>query len=218
VWLLILLVHVAAVWALLQVEAVRQTVKQVAPLFVSLVVPAAPQAVPQPAQPPREAARPLPKRQPQPAPLIAAAPEAAPSSETFVAPAAPAPVTPPAVAAPAAAPAQALPAEATPPVAAARELPDSAVQFLRLPEVVYPRLSQRHGETGLVVVRAYVGAGGGAPYSVHIEKSSGHPRLDQAALAAVQKSRFKPYAEKGQPVEGWALVPIRFELENWREP
>jgi periplasmic protein TonB len=65
-----------------------------------------------------------------------------------------------------------------------------------------------------VIVRAHVGTEGGAPHSVQVEKPSGHARLDQAALAAVQRARFKPYAEKGQPVEGWALIPIRFELEK----
>ena len=100
------------------------------------------------------------------------------------------------------------------PPPAPRTLPNSAVQFLQPPEVVYPRLSQRNAETGMVVVRAYVGAAGGNAQSVQVERSSGHDRLDQAALAAVRKARFKPYSENGQPVEGWALVPIKFELEK----
>ena len=85
------------------------------------------------------------------------------------------------------------------------------MHFLQPPEVVYPRLSQRNAETGLVVVRAYVGTTGGNALSVQLERSTGHDRLDQAALAAVRKARFKPYSENGQPVEGWALGtdPIR---------
>jgi periplasmic protein TonB len=134
-----------------------------------------------------------------------------PTPDTFVVPMAAEPPAMPTVAAPPA-PAEVVEAAAQPP--APRQIPDSAVQFLQLPEVLYPRLSQRHGETGLVIVRAHVGTGGGMPHSVQIEKSSGHARLDQAALAAVHRARFKPYAEKGQPVEGWALVPIRFELEK----
>jgi protein TonB len=204
----ILALHGLAFCALLQVDAVRQAVQQVAPIFVSWVAPAEPAQPPKPlTQPPK----PLPKLQPLPKtpPLIAA--PAAPAPESFVVSATPAPPTPPAVTAP---PAQAAVVEAASAAPAPRQLPDSAVQFLQLPEVVYPRLSQRQGEIGRVVVRAYIGTGGGAPHSVQIEKSSGHARLDQAALAAVQKARFKPYAEKGQPVEGWALVPIQFELEK----
>ncbi len=206
----ILALHGLAVWALLQVDAVRQAVQLVAPIFVSWVAPAepAPVAKPQP-QPPRT----LPKLQPLPKspPLVAAPPTMAAAPESFVVPATPTPPTPPAVAA---VPAQAAVVQAAPAAPSPRQLPDSAVQFLQLPEVLYPRLSQRQGETGLVVVRAYIGTAGGAPLSVQIEKPSGHARLDQAALAAVQKARFKPYAEKGRPVEGWALVPIRFELEK----
>ena len=190
----------------------RQAVQQVAPIFVSLVAPAEAPPVDKPKlQPPK----PLPKVQPlqKPTPPIAAPLAPTPTPEAFIVPIDPAPPTPPiAMAAP---PHQyRLPRSRPLRPPPARQLPDSAVQFLQLPEVLYPRASQRHGEAGLVIVRAYVGTGGGAPHSVQIEKSSGHARLDQAALAAVHKARFKPYAEKGQPVEGWALVPIRFELEK----
>jgi len=208
----ILALHGVAFWALLQVDAVRQAVQQVAPIFVSLIAPAEPPPLPKPLlQPPKPLPKMQPLQKPAPTPLIAAAPlTPTPTPEAFIVPIDPAPPTPPtAVAAPTAAAV----AEAAPPPTP-RQLPDSAVQFLQLPEVLYPRASQRHGEAGLVVVRAYVGTGGGAPHSVQIEKSSGHARLDQAALAAVHKARFKPYAERGQPVEGWALVPIRFELEK----
>jgi protein TonB len=105
-------------------------------------------------------------------------------------------------------------AAAPAPPPAPKLLPDNAVQYLQSPQVVYPPLSLRRAETGLVIVRAYIGTDGGAPRTVQVERSSGHARLDQAALAAVQTARFRPYAEKGQPVEGWALIPIRFQLEK----
>lgn len=88
------------------------------------------------------------------------------------------------------------------------------MQYTVPPDVVYPRLSKRYGEAGRVLVRAFVDAAGGAPRSVQVSQSSGHARLDEAALSAVQKARFKPYTDNGQPVEGWALIPIDFELEK----
>jgi periplasmic protein TonB len=206
----ILVSHGLGIWALLQVEAVRDTVRQAAPIFVSLIAPAdTPPSVPQPRpQPPKAQLQPKPV--PRTPPVIAAPATSPPSAEAFVVPEVPPP--PPAPMQPTA-PISST-SEAAPPAPQTRMLPDSAVQYLQPPELVYPRLSQRNGETGLVIVRAYVGSAGGAPHSVQIDRSSGHARLDQAALAAVQKARFKPYAEKGQPVEGWALVPIRFELEK----
>jgi protein TonB len=49
---------------------------------------------------------------------------------------------------------------------------------------------------------------------VQVSQSSGHARLDEAAIAAVQKARFKPALENGQPLSGWALIPLTFDLEN----
>jgi protein TonB len=205
----ILVLHGLGIWALLQVEAVRDAVRQAAPIFVSLIAPAdTPPPVPQPRPPPPKAQL-QPKPVPRTPPVIAAPATPTPSADAFVVPEVPPPPAP----MQSTGPANAV-AEAAPQAPQTRMLPDSAVQYLQPPELVYPRLSQRNGEAGLVIVRAYVGSAGGAPHSVQIDRSCGHARLDQAALAAVQKARFKPYAEKGQPVEGWALVPIRFELEK----
>lgn len=210
--------HVVLLWALLQVQAVREQALQIVPILVDLLAPPAPPTPPAPPRPPEPLRQAVVPRQPPPkprplppAPLLASATPA--PAETFsVPPAQPAPAapTPPADPPPVAAAPMPAALAAPPP----KVLPDAAVQYLQPPQVEYPRLSQRRGETGLVLVRAYVGTGGGVPLSVEVERSSGHTRLDQAALAAVHKARFKPYAEAGRPVQGWALIPIRFELEK----
>lgn len=223
----ILALHLAGLWGLWQLSAVRDAVMQATPIFVSWVAPPAPIAPPlrPPASLPKPAVEELkplrkPSPLPRPTPLIAAPPTPSPVVvESFVVAVAPPPPPMPPVAAARSAPAEptAVPAPPPPAPPAAvepRMIPDDAVQFLQAPEVAFPRLSQRRGEVGLVIVRAHVGTSGGAPRSVSIERTSGHTRLDDAALAAVRKALFKPYAEKGQPVEGWALVPIRFELEK----
>lgn len=213
----IVALHLLAVWGLLQVQAVRDTALQVAPILVDLLAPPAPPLPVPPQRPVAKTAPTPPKPQtlprpqpPQQAPVLTTQATAPPESYTVPqpdpAPSLPAPAT--SVAPVAADPAAAAPA---PP---ARVLPDAAVQYIEPPQVEYPRPSLRRGEHGLVIVRAYVGSGGGAPHPVQVERSSGHVRLDQAALAAVHKARFKPYAEAGRPVEGWALIPIRFELEK----
>ncbi len=163
------------IWGLWQLQAVRDSVYQAAPIFVSWLAPPAPPAPPLqlPAAPPKRApvdTTPLrkPTPLPRPTPLIAAPlVPAAPAPAFVVAPQpqpAPAPAAPPApsmvaelpVAAPAAAPAASAAAPAP------KMIPDAAVQFVQAPEVVYPRLSQRRNESGLVVVRAHVGIAGGA--------------------------------------------------------
>ena len=87
------------------------------------------------------------------------------------------------------------------------------MQYLEPLALEYPRLSKRLAESGRVVIRVFIDEAGVA-HTTQLNKSSGFSRLDDAALAAVQKARFKPYTENGRPVSGWAYIPIEFELER----
>lgn len=199
----ILAAHVAGVWGLLQVQQVRDAVREAAPMFVNLLAPPSP-----PAPPPPPAPQPLQKKQTL-APVIAAAPSPAPAA--FVVPAPPEEPQVPSPPAPAAiveAP-PAPPAPALPP----KVIPASAIQYLVPPEPEYPRLSRRNGESGTVIVRAFADEAG-VPHQVQVERSSGFARLDEAAMSAVRKTRFKPYTEYGKPVAGWVRMPFPFELEK----
>jgi len=204
--------HGAAIWALLQVREVRDAVADVAPIFVSLVAPApapAPKIAPPPPPPPTP-----PVRQPiAPKPrIVTAAPAAAPAP--FVVPPPPEPVPPApvpaplAIAAPVAPPAPPPPAPAPP-----RNLSASSVQYLEPLQVEYPRLSKRLGETGVVMLRIFIDEAGRVR-DAQVSRTSGHPRLDDAAMAAVQKARFRPPSENGQAVSGYAQVPVDFQLER----
>ncbi len=87
------------------------------------------------------------------------------------------------------------------------------MQYASTVQPEYPRLSQRNGESGRVLVRVFIDESG-APRQVQLNRSSGFERLDASALAAVLKFRFRPPTENGQPVSGWANVPIDFGLEK----
>ena len=200
---LIVALHGAAGWGLLQVSPVRDAVAEVAPMFVSLVAPPAPPpppvAPPPPPPPPKAVPRPL------PTPIVTAAPTPAPQ---------PAPVftAPPPPPEPVAAPAAPEPAPA-PPAPPPRMIPPSAVQYLEPPVPVYPRASRRAGESGRVVLRVFIDEAG-LPRQLLVQTSSGYTRLDEAARDAVAKARFKPYSDDGRPVAGWALIPLSFDLET----
>jgi periplasmic protein TonB len=215
----ILALHGVAGWAVLQVPAVREALTEAAPIFVSLITPEAKPLPPEPPPPPRpQPPQPTPKLPPPPAPLIAAPPQAVPVPAAFVAPPPPElphvaePPAPPVVVAVQAPPAPA-PAPPAPLPPAPKVIPASAVQYLVAPVVEYPRLSRRGREEGRVMVRVWIDEAG-MPRTVQVSQSSGHPRLDEAAVAAVQKARFKPYSENGQPTPGWAYTPIDFDLEK----
>jgi protein TonB len=62
-------------------------------------------------------------------------------------------------------------------------------------------------------VRVLVGADG-LPQQTQVLQSSGHDRLDEAALRTVRATRFKPYTENGVPQPFWVVMPLVFELEN----
>lgn len=214
--LLVLGLHVAAVWSLMQLGPVRDTLREVAPVMVSLIhTPAASPAPPPPplAAPPKAARpEPVPLLPPPPVLVLAAAPAPPPPVATVADPA-------PAIAAPAPPVAIATPSPAVTPSPAAapaatgpRMLPSAAVQYLVPPVPEVPRASRRLNETGRVIVRVLI-TEAGLPDRLSVERSSGFARLDEAALAAVRKARFRPYTENGQAQAGWALVPVSFELE-----
>ena len=87
------------------------------------------------------------------------------------------------------------------------------MQYLEPIELEYPALSRRLGEAGRVLIRVFIDETGLARHA-SVNRSSGHRRLDEAALGAVQNARFKPYTENGRAVAGWAFIPLDFELER----
>lgn len=201
----VVLAHLGGAWGLMQIESVRSAVAEVAPLVVDFVSPPPPPDQPKPPPPPPPpVAQKLP---PPPPPVIAttAPPTEAAPAAMVVPPPPPEPVPPPAE--PVAAPV--LPAP--PPVV--RTIPSTAVSYLEPPAPVYPLASKRLNEQGEVLMRVEIGADGRAR-QVLVSKSSGHPRLDNAALAAVRAARFKPYTENGVALVVWSTVPIQFELER----
>lgn len=80
---------------------------------------------------------------------------------------------------------------------------------LPLPE--YPPESKRRHEEGTVEFEVEVSMSGDVA-SVKIAKTSGYPRLDDAALAAIRTARFAPATEDGKPIAANVIVPFRFIL------
>lgn len=90
--------------------------------------------------------------------------------------------------------------------------PQFDAAYLRNPEPDYPALSRRLREEGRVVLRVLV-TEEGAPQQVELRQTSGHPRLDQAALEAVRRWRFAPARRGADRLAAWVLVPLAFSLD-----
>jgi protein TonB len=96
---------------------------------------------------------------------------------------------------------------------AATRSPASNAAYLRNLAPHYPVAARRAGEQGTVTLRVLVSLDGLAS-RVAVEKSSGSPHLDAAALEAVKAWRFTPARRGVDAVESWMLVPIVFRLEG----
>ncbi len=83
--------------------------------------------------------------------------------------------------------------------------------YLSNPAPVYPRVSRRLGEFGVVRLLVQVGSDGQA-LQVELKHSSGYPRLDQSALDTVPRWRFVPARQGSLAVVSWVVVPIVFSL------
>ena len=74
----------------------------------------------------------------------------------------------------------------------------------------YPTDLWREGIEGETVLRIHI-TEAGVVDSVELEVSSGHARLDSAAVAAAYRLVYRPATEGGRPIAVWALLPVRFQ-------
>ena len=77
----------------------------------------------------------------------------------------------------------------------------------------YPTPSRRRGEEGTVLLDVVVNAGGSAD-AVSVQRSSGYPLLDRAAVAAVRNWTFEPARFQGVALSSHVVVPVRFSLSE----
>ncbi|SAL63533.1 TonB-like protein [Caballeronia peredens] len=176
---------------------------QPAPQPVAVETPPPPKPVPQPVPKPLPKPKVKPKIEPKPTPM--------PVTEAPSQIAAPAPEpTPPAPPQPAPAPAAPAIGKPSMDLAAPKNV---AHLSCNIAQPDYPAMAKRRGETGTATVRLTVGLSGKIE-NVTLQKSSGSPRLDEAALEAVRGSACSPYKENGEAIRASATVPFVFSLND----
>lgn len=199
--LFVIALHALALWGLWQ-HRLLPAPQEIATVFVNFIAP--------PVSEQKEAPRPPPPKPksaetPQVRQLVAETPVTAPAD--VVAP--PPPSRPTLVIeAPTVPPASSLPVG---PVTLRREL--SFVCPERTPPR-YPPISRRLGEEGTVMLRVELDESGRVD-AAGVQSGSGHPRLDEAALAAVKTWRCTPARRDGQPVRASATQPFKFVLQGY---
>ena len=96
--------------------------------------------------------------------------------------------------------------------AAAKKRIVSKPSGISQPKPKYPSAARRAGQQGTVTLSFTVGSSGKVT-SIRIAKSSGHALLDNAALAAIRRWRFKPARNAlGEAVSYSYTLPVPFRL------
>lgn len=85
-------------------------------------------------------------------------------------------------------------------------------QLIYRHEPEYPRLARQAGITGEVKVWVFVNEEGNV-IDVSLCKSSGTTSLDEAAIKAAYKCKFKPGIQNGRPLKIWVAYDFEFKLD-----
>jgi TonB family protein len=83
---------------------------------------------------------------------------------------------------------------------------------LACPVPAYPRQARRHGWQGFVDLRLRLD-GTGKVAAITVERSSGHKVLDDAAVAAARRSRFRILSSVNVS-NAWGRMRYRFEIDS----
>ena len=78
---------------------------------------------------------------------------------------------------------------------------------------VYPEIAQEAGIEGTVYIQFFIDAKGNVT-EAWVQKGIPNTGLNEAALAAVKKSKWKPAQQRDKKVGVWQTVPVKFELTS----
>ncbi|SHG53442.1 energy transducer TonB [Massilia sp. CF038] len=76
----------------------------------------------------------------------------------------------------------------------------------------YPREARRLGQKGSVQLKFMIDTDGSVS-EAEVEKSSGHPLLDNAGLAAIRLCKFQPALKDGRVIQSWHAVSYSWALD-----
>ena len=78
---------------------------------------------------------------------------------------------------------------------------------------VYPDIAQEAGIEGQVLIQCFIDKTGRVKETIVI-KGVPNTGLNESAVAALRKTRFRPARQRENPVGGWITIPINFKLQN----
>ena len=79
--------------------------------------------------------------------------------------------------------------------------------------IIYPEIAQEAGIEGTVVIQAFVDKKGKVTDTV-VLKGIANTGLDEAAMTAIEKTKFKPAKQRDRAVGVWISIPVNFRLKG----
>ena len=79
--------------------------------------------------------------------------------------------------------------------------------------IVYPEIAQEAGIEGTVVIQAFVDKKGKVTDTV-VLKGIPNTGLDEAAMVAITKTKFKPAKQRDRAVGVWISIQVNFRLKG----
>lgn len=79
--------------------------------------------------------------------------------------------------------------------------------------VIYPEIAQEAGIEGTVVVQAFIDKDGSVG-TCNVLKGIPNTGLNEAAINAIQKTKFKPALQRDRKVGVWISIPVVFRLKG----
>ena len=77
---------------------------------------------------------------------------------------------------------------------------------------IYPEIAKEAGIEGTVYIQFFIDEKGNVT-EAYVQKGVPNTGLDESALYAVKKSKWKPARQREKKVGVWQTVPVRFELK-----
>ena len=78
---------------------------------------------------------------------------------------------------------------------------------------VYPDIAQEAGIEGQVLVQCFIDEKGKVKETI-VVKGIPNTGLNESAVEALRKTRFRPAKQRERPVGVWITIPINFRLQN----
>jgi len=80
------------------------------------------------------------------------------------------------------------------------------------PKPYYPEIAKEAGIEGTVIIQFFVDIKGNVTETIILKAGPPNTGLDEAALDAVKRSKWKPAQQRDKKVGVWQTIPIKFTL------